>query len=582
MTTLRSLLILSVIMLGVVALPSLSEAQDRSGRSGQSCGFGGLNCIEGPEIYLGDFAGSTGLSFSASPTSISQGNSSTLTWSATNAYTCSSSDFTVPVGWSSTVDGNTYTLGATSGSVSVSPSATKTYAMSCYGLGGEVTRSATVTVSGGSGPATPSTPTTPSTPSGPGGFMNVFQIDDNADHSALFDTVERSSPSLNPSTNSTLALVYTFPRAGTWWVRACADQNSAGANTVVESNEYNNCGEWFTITVDNRVLTPDLTAGSVSGSGLTTSAPTTLSSIVTNVGGAPVTLPFTNLFQIDDSNSDGHTSIVDVRTDTSPALGVNGSDVSTASYTFSRGGDWWVRACADNNASWVSTIAEGANEDNNCGEWTKLTVSTPVTACNDGIDNDGDGRVDGADAGCDPDDPYDPDGEGGDPGVDLMANPSSIRQGQSARLTWSSSGASSCTGTGFNTGGATDNASGVSVSPDETSDYEIQCGSARDMVRVTVSEPTAYITANPLLVDGAGAGGATSLQWSASEVSSCTIRSSQQSGPVFSGVPVVGTTTTAVTGIKKQTRFTLECTALVGPNLSAFVVVNVIPDYNEF
>jgi hypothetical protein len=379
--------------------------------------------------------------------------------------------------------------------------------------------------------------------------MNVFQIDDNADHNAIFDTVERVSPSLNPSTSNTLALAYTFPRAGTWWVRACADQDAAWVKTITESNESNNCGEWFTITVDNRVLTPDLTAGKVSGSGLTTTAPTTLSAIVTNVGGAPLILPFTSLFQIDDSNSDGHASVVATKTDTSPALGVNGADTITASHTFSRAGDWWVRACADTDASWASTIAEAGNEDNNCGEWTKITIETPVTA---------------------------------DPSVDLTATPSLIRSGQSARLTWSSSGASSCTGTGFKTGDATNNAVGISVSPTETSDYEIQCGSARDFVRVTVSKPGVSIMANPLLVDGSGAGGATSLEWSASGVSSCTIMSSQQSGPVFSGVPAVGTTTTAITGIKKQTRFTLDCTALVGPKLSAFVVVNVIPDYNEF
>lgn len=574
MTTLRSFLILSVIVVGALVLPIISEAQERSGRSGQNCGFGGLNCIEGPEIFLGNIGGSITLSFSASPASINQGNSSTLTWSTTGAYSCSSSDFAVPVGWSTTFDGQTITLGATSGSVSVSPSATKTYAMTCSGLGGEVTRSATVTLSGGSQPGNPTNPTTT-----PGGFMNVFQIDDNGDHSALFDIVERVSPSLNPSTNSTLALAYTFPRAGTWWVRACADQDAAWVKTITESNENNNCGEWFTITVDNRVLTPDLTAGDVSGSGLTTSAPTALSAIVTNVGGAPVTLPFTNLFQIDDSKSDNHASIVATLTDTSPALGVNGVDTTTASYTFSRAGDWWVRVCADNNASWVGTIAEPENEDNNCGEWTKLTVSTPVTACNDGIDNDGDGRIDGADGGCSPEGP---DGEAGDPGVDLSATPSSIRSGQSARLTWSSSGASSCTGTGFDARGATNNSSGVSVSPGETSDYQIECGGARDTVRVTVSKPLAYITANPVLVDGSGAGGATSLQWSATEVSSCTISSSQQSAPVFSGVPAVGTTTTAITGIKKQTRFTLDCTALVGPNLSSSVTVNVIPDYNEF
>ena len=76
------------------------------------------------------------ITFSASPTSIFTGQSSTLTWSTTNVDVngCSGTN-----GWSGTK--------AASGSQSVSPGATTTYGLTCTGPGGSASASATVTVS---------------------------------------------------------------------------------------------------------------------------------------------------------------------------------------------------------------------------------------------------------------------------------------------------------------------------------------------------------------------------------------------------------------------------------------------------
>ena len=60
---------------------------------------------------------------SASPTSIVSGQSSTLTWSSTNATSCTASN-----GWSGAK--------ATSGTQSVSPTVTTTYSITCTGAGG--------------------------------------------------------------------------------------------------------------------------------------------------------------------------------------------------------------------------------------------------------------------------------------------------------------------------------------------------------------------------------------------------------------------------------------------------------------
>jgi mannan endo-1,4-beta-mannosidase len=75
------------------------------------------------------------LTLSASPTSLSRGASSMLTWSATNATACTASG-----GWSGTL--------ATQGSQSTGAvSATTTYTLSCAGSGGTVSQSATISVS---------------------------------------------------------------------------------------------------------------------------------------------------------------------------------------------------------------------------------------------------------------------------------------------------------------------------------------------------------------------------------------------------------------------------------------------------
>jgi hypothetical protein len=68
----------------------------------------------------------------ASATSLTQGQSSTLTWSSTASQSCTGSGFS--------------TGGAASGSVKVTPASTTTYSVSCSGSGGTASASATVSV----------------------------------------------------------------------------------------------------------------------------------------------------------------------------------------------------------------------------------------------------------------------------------------------------------------------------------------------------------------------------------------------------------------------------------------------------
>ncbi|TSC78826.1 MAG: OmpA-OmpF porin, OOP family [Parcubacteria group bacterium Gr01-1014_29] len=82
---------------------------------------------------------------SRSPSTISQGNSSTLSWSSTNTTSCTASG-----GWSGPK--------ATSGSLVVTPSLTTVYTISCTGAGGNLSRSTTITVTTLSLPPPPPPP----------------------------------------------------------------------------------------------------------------------------------------------------------------------------------------------------------------------------------------------------------------------------------------------------------------------------------------------------------------------------------------------------------------------------------------
>ena len=86
------------------------------------------------------------LSVSVNPTSITAGQSTTFSWSSSNATNCTGSR------------GGSY---PTSGSFVDYPSSTTTYGMTCTGPGGSITRSATVTVSAAASPPTLSVSVSP-------------------------------------------------------------------------------------------------------------------------------------------------------------------------------------------------------------------------------------------------------------------------------------------------------------------------------------------------------------------------------------------------------------------------------------
>lgn len=138
------------------------------------------------------------------------------------------------------------------------------------------------------------------------------------------------------------------------------------------------------------------------------------------------------------------------------------------------------------------------------------------------------------------------------PTATLNASPTTIAGGGSSQLTWSSTNATSCTGTNFNTGGATSGS--VSVSPPTTTTYTVTCtganGSASANRQVTVtsppSAPTANLTVSPT---NPASGQSVTLTWSSTNATSCTSSQFDTEG-YTSGSKVVtpsGTTTYTIT-----------------------------------
>ena len=333
--------------------------------------------------------------------------------------------------------------------------------------------------------------------------------------------------------------------------------------------EYNLVSTYVT------VLYPDLTAGSVTPTSASASTPVTLSSTISNTGTGSTISSFTTLFQkANDAQGNGAT---DIGTATVGTLASNTSGTATLSYTFPSQGTSYVRACADKaSANGTGTITE-SNENNNCGAWTAVTVASAYQ-CADGIDNDGDGKIDyPADPGCTS--PTDTDERDSASCSGFSANPTSILSGQSSTLSWSCQNATSCTGTNFSTGGATSGTQ--SVAPSSSTTYSLSCngagGNASVNVNVTVNPPASlHLSAqSPVKLSTTS-----TLTWSAINIQSGSCRISGTNGDTFSLSGTSGTKTSSA--LTTETVYTLTCTDLNSiATSSAPVTVKLVPKFQE-
>jgi hypothetical protein len=195
-------------------------------------------------ITIGGSAPAPTASLTASPTSIVSGNSSTLTWSSTNATSCS---------------GTGFTASGTSGSTSVSPTATTTYTITCSGSGGQqATASATVTVTAAAAPTASLTASPTSIVSGNSSTLSWSSTNATSCSGTGFTA---SGTSGSTSVSPTATTTYTITCSGSGGQQATASA---------------------TVTVTATAL-PELQAYSLSYSSTTG----LFTSVVNNIGAAP-------------------------------------------------------------------------------------------------------------------------------------------------------------------------------------------------------------------------------------------------------------------------------------------------------
>lgn len=259
------------------------------------------------------------------------------------------------------------------------------------------------------------------------GFTNLFQFDNDADHSSVTASDTGISGILGAGSTTSITTSYTFATAGTWYLRACADldEDFVPANGVILESDEDNCGNWVSITVqDPNAPVVTLTASPTSGTvnvvnpGLTwgaTNSPTECEAsddwsgnpgtsgndvsqgVLTSVRTYTYTIRCMNL-SAGWGPTDSATVVV------SSAGVVNGQCSPTVIYGCSAGSPADQQQSGTDPYTWTCVGSGSGHTDDYC--------SAPYVAlkkqCEDGNDNDGDGLIDNLDPGCHTDGKVDP------------------------------------------------------------------------------------------------------------------------------------------------------------------------------
>jgi hypothetical protein len=158
-------------------------------------------------------------------------------------------------------------------------------------------------------------------------------------------------------TAQTLTKTGGYSSVGTYTITAWT-QDSNGAQSAPASCQV------------NVSTSPDLTTGGVTPTTATAGTPTTLSATNTNNSSASAAA-FPTLFQVQETGALVESSY-------NSGIAANGTAPSSISYTFPSAGTYNVRACSNNNSSWVNIITE-SNYANNCGPLTVITVTAAAS-----------------------------------------------------------------------------------------------------------------------------------------------------------------------------------------------------------
>ncbi|NTW14231.1 MAG: polysaccharide deacetylase family protein [Candidatus Moranbacteria bacterium] len=404
------------------------------------------------------------LTLSANPASIVSGSSSTLTWSATDATSCSA-------GWTSST--------AISGTASVTPSATTTYSMTCAGAGGTATKTATVTV------------TTVPVPT-----ENLIQ-------NPSLETANGSLPANWAKNNwGTLTATYVYPVGG---------HTGDKAAQITVSGYKNGDAKWY---FDDVPVTPG--AEYVFSDWYQSSVPTTVTARYKmsaggyqypNLGTAPAATSWTQFSKKFTVPAGVSSMSVFHLIKANGTLTVDDYSLTTSSTTPTPAPTLTLSASPTSIVSGSSsTLTWSATDATSCSAgWTSSTATsgsalvTPTSTATYSMTCTGAGGTATKTATVTVTTPNPV------PTLTLSANPTSIVSGSSSALTWSTTDATTCSATGGWTS-LTATSGSVSVTPTSTTTYSMTCtgagGSVTKTATVTVTTvpvPTENLIQNPSL-----------------------------------------------------------------------------------
>ena len=339
----------------------------------------------------------------------------------------------------------------------------------------------------------------------------------------------------NIATNASFSGTYTasqLPNGGLTTTQTCYDTLGTSGNSAVSTASVKVCQVGQTtdgvVCITPQTTGSDLTAGSVSPTSSAVDVSTTYSATITNIGNAPTGSGFTNLFQkATDASGTGAT---DIGTSASVALIAGGTASASLSYSFPSVGTFYLRVCADkSSAGSVGTITE-SNENNNCGEWTAITIASSP-------------------GGCVP----------GDPGC-----PSECT---------GTAHTSSCSSTELNSCGQY--GTGLE-SFDCNGNVTVLCNAG------AYSDPAVFasISATPNRVK---IGGSTKVTWVTSGANSCTI--TKNDGTTLKKLTDSSchiTPTYTMDTVTTQTTYSINCSNATYQATASSNIVNVVPLYQEF
>jgi hypothetical protein len=474
------------------------------------------------------------ISLHASPSTITAGSSSTLTWSATNATSCAASG-----GWSGNL--------AVSGSQSTGElDASATFTITCTGAGGNASQSARVSV-------TQALPT-----------VNL---------SASPSTVASGSSATLTWTSTNV----TSCTASGGWSGGKPINGSTSTGNLTSNQSYTltctgpggSAAQSATVTVSTPAPTVTLSAGpsavtSGSSSTLTWSAADATSCTASGSwsGGRPI------------SGSQSTGALTADASYTLTCTGPGGSASQSATVSVS------APAPTITISANPSTIASGNTS-------TLTWASTNATSCSASDGWSGNKGLSGSVStaaltattvytlSCT--------GTGGSasqsatvtvnaptPVVTISANPTTVNAGSTAVLTWSSTNANTCNASNGWTGAQPTSGRQATVPLSATTKFVLTCtgdgGTAHNSatVSVTVTPPTVSLSASPSSVD---AGDSSTLTWSSTNADTCAA-----SGAFTGPLPPSGSQ--IVNNIAKNSTYTLTCTNAAGSNsISATITV---------